>query len=263
MEDVDLTSVGGTMVTALEDIFSGASPAYNTVESPACIFSYENFVMNATDPFDENKFNFTKFGQKEHGDTVMLPIILCISDGTIGVWKKHSPICIVHFINLPKYSYDNLGHFRLKGFEDAKPNGLHGLSYGQFLKASGEERVTWKWASSMDKMKKLAESNINLHEVYNVVIYDHFVNKDVFEFLLKNSKVNFDGNEFSCKPAHNVGGKTQLLGLIKGHVDGIAVADLKDAYPTVMQDVQALKAGGWIWLISRLDYKEWFKTVIC
>ena len=40
------------------------------------------------------------------------------------------------------------------------------------------------------------------------------------------------------QPTHNIGGKTQLLSLIKGHVDGIAVADLKDAYPTVMQDLQ-------------------------
>ncbi|GJZ75936.1 general transcription factor IIE subunit 2-like protein, partial [Tanacetum coccineum] len=35
---------------------------------------------------------------------------------------------------------------------------------------------------------------------------------------------------------HNFGGKTQLS--VKGHVDDIDVADLKDAYSTVMQDLQ-------------------------
>ncbi|GKE22034.1 hypothetical protein Tco_1433546, partial [Tanacetum coccineum] len=46
-----------------------------------------------------------------------------------------------------------------------------------------------------------------------------------FEFLAKNPK-----------SMHNFGGKTQLS--VKGHVDDIDVADLKDAYPTVMQDLQ-------------------------
>ncbi|GJV09844.1 general transcription factor IIE subunit 2-like protein [Tanacetum coccineum] len=39
-----------------------------------------------------------------------------------------------------------------------------------------------------------------------------------------------------CESMHNFGGKTQLS--VKGHVDDIDVADLKDAYPTVMQDLQ-------------------------
>ncbi|PWA79966.1 transcription initiation factor IIE subunit beta [Artemisia annua] len=56
--------------------------------------------------------------------------------------------------------------------------------------------------------------------------------------------------EMETHPTHNVGGKTQLHGLTKGHVDDIVVVDLKDAYPRVMQDLQALKAGGRIWLIS-------------
>ncbi|GKA46323.1 general transcription factor IIE subunit 2-like protein, partial [Tanacetum coccineum] len=46
-----------------------------------------------------------------------------------------------------------------------------------------------------------------------------------FEFLAKNPK-----------SMHNFGGKTQLS--VKGHVDDIDVTDLKDAYPTVMQDLQ-------------------------
>ncbi|PWA44889.1 AP180 N-terminal homology (ANTH) domain-containing protein [Artemisia annua] len=50
------------------------------------------------------------------------------------------------------------------------------------------------------------------------------------------------------------------LQICKGHVEGIAVAVRKDAYPKIM-DLQALKAVGRIWQISSLEYKEWLKTL--
>lgn len=37
---------------------------------------------------------------------------------------------------------------------------------------------------------------------------------------------------------HDVKDKSQLLSLIYRNVDGIAVSDLKDAYPNVMEDLQ-------------------------
>ncbi|GJR15172.1 general transcription factor IIE subunit 2-like protein [Tanacetum coccineum] len=101
-----------------------------------------------------------------------------------------------------------------------------------------------------------SRKSLTAEQITKVSYVDVEGNKDMFEFLAKNPKVTFDGKYFSYKPTHIVGGKTQLLSLITGHVDGIAVADLKDAYPTVMQDLQALKAGGQIWLLSSLDYKE-------
>ncbi|CAL5394945.1 unnamed protein product [Camellia sinensis] len=62
-------------------------------------------------------------------------------------------------------------------------------------------------------------------------------NKAVFDSLRNNPKVNYDGRCFAYKK-------------------GIAVIDLKDAYPTVMEDLQALKAAGQIWLLSNFDSQE-------
>ncbi|XVF52856.1 hypothetical protein PTKIN_Ptkin05aG0052200 [Pterospermum kingtungense] len=81
-------------------------------------------------------------------------------------------------------------------------------------------------------------------------------NKDVFEGLRKNPKVNYDGKRFSYKAKHNVKNKDELLFLIQKFVEGIPIIDLKDAYPKVVDDLQALKAKGDIWLLSNFDSQE-------
>ncbi|XP_024962296.1 general transcription factor IIE subunit 2-like [Cynara cardunculus var. scolymus] len=81
-------------------------------------------------------------------------------------------------------------------------------------------------------------------------------NKAVFESLAKNPKVNYEGKRFSYKSKHNVRDQKELLRLVRTFAEGIAVADLKDAYPTVMEDLQALKAARQIWLLSNFDSQE-------
>ncbi|KAG2683030.1 hypothetical protein I3843_10G013100 [Carya illinoinensis] len=85
---------------------------------------------------------------------------------------------------------------------------------------------------------------------------DTNANKAVFDSLRNNPKVNYDGKRFSYKSKHDLKDKTQLLHLIRKFLEGIAVIDLKDAYPTVMEDLQALKAAGQIWLLSNFDSQE-------
>ncbi|XP_044486564.1 transcription initiation factor IIE subunit beta-like [Mangifera indica] len=81
-------------------------------------------------------------------------------------------------------------------------------------------------------------------------------NKAVFDSLRNNPKVHYDGRRFSYKSKHDVKDKSELLVLIRKFPEGIAVIDLKDAYPTVMEDLQALKAAGQIWLLSNFDSQE-------
>ncbi|KAG8389987.1 hypothetical protein BUALT_Bualt01G0036500 [Buddleja alternifolia] len=81
-------------------------------------------------------------------------------------------------------------------------------------------------------------------------------NKAVFDSLKKNPKVNYDGKQFSYKSKHNVRDKSQLIVLIRKFPEGIACIDLKDAYPSVMEDLQSLKASGQIWLLSNFDSQE-------
>ncbi|XP_057968385.1 uncharacterized protein LOC131157936 [Malania oleifera] len=81
-------------------------------------------------------------------------------------------------------------------------------------------------------------------------------NKAVFDSLRNNLKVHYDGKRFSYKSKHDLKDKSQLLVLIRKFAEGIAVIDLKDAYPTVIEDLQALKAAGQVWLLSNFDSQE-------
>ncbi|CAK9324144.1 unnamed protein product [Citrullus colocynthis] len=81
-------------------------------------------------------------------------------------------------------------------------------------------------------------------------------NKAVYDSLRNNPKVHYDGRRFSYKSKHDLKDKSQLLYLIRKFPEGIAVIDLKDAYPSVMEDLQALKASGQVWLLSNFDSQE-------
>lgn len=81
-------------------------------------------------------------------------------------------------------------------------------------------------------------------------------NKAVFDSLKNNHKVSYDGRRFSYKSKHDLKGKDNLLTLIRKFPEGLPVIDVKDAYPTVMDDLQALKAAGQVWLLSNMDSQE-------
>ncbi|CAN0841365.1 hypothetical protein LINGRAHAP2_LOCUS3246 [Linum grandiflorum] len=65
-------------------------------------------------------------------------------------------------------------------------------------------------------------------------------NKELFDSLKANPKVNYDGRSFSYKSTHNLLNKDELLKLIKKFPEGMAAIELKDAYPRVMEDLQVL-----------------------
>jgi len=69
-------------------------------------------------------------------------------------------------------------------------------------------------------------------------------------------------SEVSCvefayvQSKHDLKGKDQLLVLIRKFPEGLAVVEAKDAYPNVLEDLQALKATGEVWLLSNMDSQE-------
>ncbi|RAL50180.1 hypothetical protein DM860_007854 [Cuscuta australis] len=104
----------------------------------------------------------------------------------------------------------------------------------------------------LDTRKAYTEAQIN--EQCHV---DMNANKAVFDSLRNNPKVHYDGKQFSYKSKHDLKNKDQLYRLIRKFVEGIAIIDLKDAYPTVMEDLQSLKAEGHVWLLSNfVDSQE-------
>ncbi|TVU48221.1 hypothetical protein EJB05_07850 [Eragrostis curvula] len=81
-------------------------------------------------------------------------------------------------------------------------------------------------------------------------------NKDVFEHLMGNIKVLFDGKRYSYKPKHDLKGRDGLLNKIRDNVDGLDVADVIDSYPSVLEDLQALKESGDILWLSGTESQE-------
>ncbi|XP_020575135.1 transcription initiation factor IIE subunit beta-like [Phalaenopsis equestris] len=81
-------------------------------------------------------------------------------------------------------------------------------------------------------------------------------NKAVFDSLRNNHKVHYDGRCFSYKSKHDLKSKDQLLSLIRKFPEGLAVVDVKDSYSSVMDDLQALKAAGQVWLLANNDSQE-------
>nr|XP_043613025.1 uncharacterized protein LOC122584998 [Erigeron canadensis]XP_043613026.1 uncharacterized protein LOC122584998 [Erigeron canadensis]XP_043613027.1 uncharacterized protein LOC122584998 [Erigeron canadensis] len=83
---------------------------------------------------------------------------------------------------------------------------------------------------------------------------DVFYNDAIFQRLVNSPKVNFDGKLFSYK--HNVRDQKALLKLIQSFPEGIAVAKIRNVYPTIIQDLQILKARGQIMILSDIESQE-------
>ncbi|XP_076923932.1 uncharacterized protein LOC143586220 [Bidens hawaiensis] len=82
-------------------------------------------------------------------------------------------------------------------------------------------------------------------------------NMPLFRYLAGRRNAKYDGKHFSyqCK-YDDVRDKTQLVKLIRRNVEGVRVDHLKDSYPTAMNDIQALKDSGQIWLLLNTDLQQ-------
>ncbi|XP_074573819.1 transcription initiation factor IIE subunit beta-like [Curcuma longa] len=93
-------------------------------------------------------------------------------------------------------------------------------------------------------------------EINEACYVDVNSNKALFDSLKNNTKVNYDGKRFSYKSKHDLKGKDQLLSLIRKYAEGLPVVEVKDSYSSVLEDLQALKATGQVWLLSNMDSQE-------
>ncbi|KAL6596357.1 hypothetical protein ACP70R_047721 [Stipagrostis hirtigluma subsp. patula] len=85
-------------------------------------------------------------------------------------------------------------------------------------------------------------------QINEATYVDVYGNKIVFDSLKNNPKVYFDGKRYSYKD--------NLLSLIRKYPDGLAAVEIMDAYPSVLEDLQALKASGDVWWLSCTDSQE-------
>lgn len=107
----------------------------------------------------------------------------------------------------------------------------------------------------LDLLQETREA-LTPEQINEACYVDLNANKAVFESLKNNPKVKYDGRAFSYKAKHEVKSKDQLLALIQKYPKGMPVTELKDAYPSVMDDLQVLKAERKIWLLLNSDSQE-------
>ncbi|URD97963.1 factor IIE subunit [Musa troglodytarum] len=93
-------------------------------------------------------------------------------------------------------------------------------------------------------------------DINEVCYVDVNSNKALFDSLKKNTKVKYDGKRFSYKSKYDIKGKDQLLSLVRKYPEGLQVVEVKDSYPSVLEDLQALKTAGQVWLLSNMDSQE-------
>ncbi|XP_037410753.1 uncharacterized protein LOC119274192 [Triticum dicoccoides] len=106
--------------------------------------------------------------------------------------------------------------------------------------------------SQLKKVIHLLEATreaLTSRQIKEQIYVDIDGNNDVAESLRNNAKVRFDGRRYSYKPTHDLKAKGELLTLIKSLPDGLPVSEVKDAYPAVHDDLQALKSSGDIYLL--------------
>lgn len=97
---------------------------------------------------------------------------------------------------------------------------------------------------------------LTTEEIYDACYVDINSNLAVLQSLKNNHKVSYDGKRFSYKSKHDLKGKDNLLSLIRKHPEGLPVVDVKDSYTNVLEDLQALKSAGQVWLLSNMDSQE-------
>ncbi|KAM3198323.1 hypothetical protein ACQJBY_073460 [Aegilops geniculata] len=102
--------------------------------------------------------------------------------------------------------------------------------------------------SVIDLLDKTREA-LTTHQINERTYVDIDANRTLAESLRNNPKVRFDGRRYSYKPTHDVKAKGELLTLINSFPDGLPASEVDDAYPAVLEDLQALKSSGDVYLL--------------
>ncbi|TVU48220.1 hypothetical protein EJB05_07849 [Eragrostis curvula] len=109
---------------------------------------------------------------------------------------------------------------------------------------------------------KLTRQAFTAEQINEATYVDIAGNKDVFEYFMDNVKVLFDGKRYSYKPKHDLKVRDGLLKKIRDNADALDVADVIDSYPSVLEDLQALKESGDIVWLSGTEEGVVYPTIL-
>lgn len=96
-----------------------------------------------------------------------------------------------------------------------------------------------------------AQRPLRWAEIYDVAMVD-VRERELFDVLKEHPKVRFDelDKRFTYQAMYDCRSKEELLLTIQGMPEGLAVADLRDTYAAVLDDVRALREEGRIFLLT-------------
>ncbi|KAJ9704457.1 hypothetical protein PVL29_002837 [Vitis rotundifolia] len=142
-----------------------------TITFIACGYVYSLYVVRSKANYKNNDMLGFTFSHRFVGNLLRGQTVGVIGAGRIG--SAYARMMVEGFkMNL--IYYDLYQATRLEKFVTA---------YGQFLKASGEQPVTWKRAASMDEVLREADV-ISLHPILDKTTY-HLVNKERLSMMKK------------------------------------------------------------------------------
>jgi transcription initiation factor TFIIE subunit beta len=84
------------------------------------------------------------------------------------------------------------------------------------------------------------ERPVTIDEIHAATAHDIKGNPELLEELKANAKIHYEDGWFSYKPMYDAKNIHDLLDLFNKNPNGIDIADLKDAYKTVEQDIKKL-----------------------
>jgi transcription initiation factor TFIIE subunit beta len=103
-------------------------------------------------------------------------------------------------------------------------------------RAKPNPRVMYDVIKYLMEVEKPAQAD----EIHASTGHDIKGNPNMMEALQSNPKIHYEDGWFSFKPLYPVKNLHELLELINNNPNGIDVADLKDSYKTVEQDIKKL-----------------------
>lgn len=79
---------------------------------------------------------------------------------------------------------------------------------------------------------------------------------ELADALRNNEKVVFHNNSYEYRARYDIKGKVELLRFLKDKPEGTPIAELKDTYPNILDDVKTLKGEGKLYVLLNYETQQ-------
>jgi len=78
----------------------------------------------------------------------------------------------------------------------------------------------------------------------------------LLEFFKENPKVAYEGGQFRYQALHKIANKQELLSFIDKNPEGTIIAEIKDSYKNLVDDIKEYAAAERVWVLQNSDTNE-------